>query len=138
MDKAAVEQSPPPPVTLKPTIDHKSRNFVPVQADAGSAKIDKSVLTISEVRRRDKAHLKFVGSQPCLICARSPADAHHLKFTQPRAMGRKVSHEFTVPLCRTHRRDMHNFGDEVAWSERRAINPVAPARAVWALIRQIE
>jgi hypothetical protein len=31
-----------------------------------------------------------------------------------RAMGRKVSDEFTVLLCRTHHRDIHRFGDEVA------------------------
>jgi hypothetical protein len=137
--KAVVEQTPPPPVTPKPTIDHKSPDLAPLQADASPAKIDKSVHTISEVRRlRDKAHLKFVGSQPCLICARSPADAHHLKFTQPRAMGRKVSDEFTVPLCRTHHRDIHNFGDEVAWWERRAIDPLAKARALWVLTRRIE
>lgn len=59
----------------------------------------------------------IVSSQPRLICVRSPADAHHLRSTQPRAMGRKVSDEFTVPLCRTHHRDNHNFGDEVAWWE---------------------
>ena len=113
--------------------------FSPLQTDTGPGKIDKSVLTISEPRRlRDKAHLKFVGSQPCLICARSPADAHHLKFTQPRAMGRKVSDEFTVPLCRTHHRDIHRFGDEVAWWERRAIDPVATARMLWISTRHIE
>lgn len=111
----------------------------PLQADAAPGKIDKSVLTFSEPRRlRDKAHLKFVGSQPCLICARSPADAHHLKFTQARAMGRKVSVEFTVPLCRTHHRDIHSFGDEAAWWERRAIDPVATARMLWTSTRRIE
>jgi hypothetical protein len=111
----------------------------PLQVDAAPGKIDKSVLTFSEPRRlRDKAHLKFVGSQPCLICARSPADAHHLKFTQPRAMGRKVSDEFTVPLCRTHHRDIHSFGDEAAWWERRAIDPVATARMLWTSTRRIE
>jgi hypothetical protein len=111
----------------------------PTRADTAPGKIDKSVLTISEPRRlRDKAHLKFVGSQPCLICARSPADAHHLKFTQPRAMGRKVSDEFTVPLCRTHHRDIHSFGDEVAWWGRRAIDPVATARTLWISTRRIE
>jgi hypothetical protein len=110
-----------------------------IQADGALAKIDKSVLTISEPRRlRDKVHLKFVGSQPCLICARSPADAHHLRFTQPRAMGRKVSDEFTVPLCRTHHRDVHRFGDEVAWWERRAIDPVTTARMLWISTRRIE
>ena len=36
-------------------------------------KIDKSVLTISEPKRiRCKEHLRFVASQPCLICGRSP------------------------------------------------------------------
>jgi ERF superfamily len=33
-----------------------------------------------EVRRRNKGHLAFVGAQPCLVCRRSPCDAHHLKF----------------------------------------------------------
>ncbi len=109
------------------------------QIDAAPGKIDKSVLTISEPRRlRDKAHLKFVASQPCLVCARSPADAHHLRFTQPRAMGLKVSDEFTVPLCRIHHRDVHGFGDEVAWWGRRAIDPVATSRLLWISTRRIE
>jgi hypothetical protein len=110
-----------------------------LRADASFAKIEKSELTISEPRRhRDKLHLKFVASQPCLVCGRSPADAHHLRFTQPRAMGRKVSDEFTVPLCRTHHRDNHSFGDEVAWWGRRAIDPVATSRMLWVSTRLIE
>jgi hypothetical protein len=110
-----------------------------LQADATSAKIEKSELTISEPRRhRDKTHLKFVASQPCLVCGRSPADAHHLRFTQPRAMGRKVSDEFTVPLCRTHHRDNHRFGDEAAWWGRQAIDPVGTSRKLWVSTRRIE
>jgi hypothetical protein len=109
------------------------------EADAAPAKIQKSELTISEPRRhRDKSHLKFVASQPCLVCGRSPADAHHLRFTQLRAMGRKVSDEFTVPLCRTHHRDNHRFGDEVTWWGRRAIDPVATSRMLWVSTRRIE
>jgi hypothetical protein len=50
-------------------------------------------------RFRDKNHVKFVAKQPCLICGRSPSDAHHLRFAQHRALGRKVSDEFTV--CRS-------------------------------------
>src|SRR6267378_1338865 len=108
-------------------------------ADATPAKIEKSELTISEPRRhRDKGHLKFVASQPCLVCGRSPADAHHLRFTQPRAMGRKVSDEFTVPLCRTHHRDNHRFGDEAAWWGRQAIDPVGTSRKLWVSTRRIE
>ena len=97
------------------------------------ASIDNDVLAIPKERyHRDKAHLKFVASQPCLICERSPSDAHHLRFAQPRAMGRKVSDEFTVPLCRTHHRDNHRFGDEQAWWDRQAIDPVATSRRLWA------
>ena len=109
------------------------------QADAAPAKIDKSKLTFGEPRRlRDKAHLKFVASLPCLICGRSPADAHHLRFTQPRAMGLKVSDEFTVPLCRIHHRENHNSGNEVAWWEGRAIDPLATSRMLWISTRRIE
>jgi hypothetical protein len=137
--KVAPAQSDRPPVTPAPTVNDNPPASAPPQAEATPAKIDKSQLTIGEVRRhRDKAHLKFVASQPCLVCGRSPADAHHLRFTQPRAMGRKVSDEFTVPVCRTHHRDIHSFGDEVGWWERRAIDPVATSRMLWVSTRQIE
>jgi len=119
-------------------IDDNPSVSIDQHADAAPAKIDKSKLTFGEPRRlRDKAHLKFVASQPCLICARSPADAHHLRFTQPRAMGLKVSDEFTVPLCRIHHRDVHSHGDEVAWWERRAIDPLATSRLLWVSTRRI-
>src|SRR4051795_8115319 len=35
---------------------------------------------------------------PCLVCGRAPSDAHHLRYAEPRALGRKVSDEFAVPL----------------------------------------
>jgi hypothetical protein len=137
--KVALEQSDRPPAASAPTVDENPPASAPAQAEATPAKIDKSQLTIGEVRRhRDKAHLKFVASQPCLVCGRSPADAHHLRFTQPRAMGRKVSDEFTVPLCRTHHRDNHSSGDEVTWWGRRAIDPVATSRMLWVSTRRIE
>ncbi len=63
--------------------------------------IDKSTLPLPEPHRvRDKEHLRFVASQPCLLCSATPSDAHHVRFAQPRAMGRKVGDDFTVPLCR--------------------------------------
>lgn len=137
--KTAVEPSAAPPVLSKPTIDDNPAASTHLQADAAPAKIDKSVLTFGEPRRhRDKAHLKFVASQPCLVCGRSPTDAHHLRFTQPRAMGRKVSDEFTVPLCRTHHQDNHRFGDEQAWWDRQNIDPVGTSRKLWVSTRRIE
>lgn len=135
--KAVTEQSAAPPP--RSTVDGSPAVSTNLQADATPAKIQKSELTISEPRRhRDKAHLKFVASHPCLVCGRSPADAHHLRFTQPRAMGSKVSDEFTVPLCRTHHRDNHRFGDEVAWWSRQAVDPVETSRKLWVSTRQIK
>ena len=46
---------------------------------------DKSVLAISVPRRyRNKEHLRYITSLPCLFCTRKPSDAHHLRFMQPR------------------------------------------------------
>jgi hypothetical protein len=79
-------------------------------------RIDKSALVLSEPRRiRDLGHLAFVAAKPCLVCGRNRAHAHHLKFAQPTALGRKVSDEFIVPLCSLHHRELHQNGDERAW-----------------------
>src|SRR5262249_35386574 len=66
------------------------------------------------VRVRDKEHRKFVSRQACLVCGRTPSDPHHLTFMQPRALGHRVSDEFTVPVCRIHHRELHRYGDEAA------------------------
>ena len=66
-----------------------------------SSVIDKSMLALPEPRRvRDREHVRYVTQQSCLICGRRPSDAHHLRFAQSPALSRKVSDEFTVPLCR--------------------------------------
>lgn len=83
------------------------------------------------IRRRSKPHLLFVGAQPCLICAQTPCDAHHLKFAQPKAMGRKVSDEFTVPLCRKHHHELHQHGNEMAWWANVQISPLEIAKKLW-------
>jgi hypothetical protein len=48
-----------------------------------------------------------------------------------RALGHKVSDEFTVPLCRGHHREVHRYGDEAKWWSKAAIDPLAAARALW-------
>jgi hypothetical protein len=97
-----------------------------------SSVIDKSVLALPEPRRvRDRDHVKCVAKQPCLVCGRQPSDAHHLRFAQSRALGRKVSDEFTVPLCRGHHREVHRYGDEAAWWQKVGVDPIAAARALW-------
>ncbi|WP_375780248.1 ERF family protein [Bradyrhizobium sp. ma5] len=82
-------------------------------------------------RRRSKAHLMFVREQPCLVCRQSPTDAHHLKFAQPRALGRKVSDEYTVPLCRAHHQELHRHGNERAWWANLKIEPLRMAHDLW-------
>jgi hypothetical protein len=118
-------------VTSPPT-SSSDASMVPATEDLVPGRIDKSVLTISEPkRRRDKAHLRYVASQPCLICGRQPSDPHHLRFAQPRALGLKVSDEFTVPLCRGHHRQLHQAGNEVAWWEDLKINALEIAGVLW-------
>ena len=94
--------------------------------------VDKSVLALPTPRRvRDREHVKAVAKQPCLVCGRRPADAHHLRFAQSPALGRKVSDEFSVPLCRGHHREVHRSGDEAAWWNKAGIDPTVTARLLW-------
>jgi hypothetical protein len=94
--------------------------------------IAKEVVAINKpVRERDREHLRFLASQPCLVCGRAPSDAHHLKFAEQRAMGRKVSDKFTVPICRLHHRDLHRRGNERAWWENQGIDPLPIAAILW-------
>ena len=114
----------------------QARRKLEVQPSADTsivpAQIDKSVLAIAEPKRlRDKAHLRFVASQPCLVCGRQPSDPHHLRFAQPRALGLKVSDEFTVPLCRTHHREIYRYGDEAAWWSKHRLEPLSAASTLW-------
>jgi len=78
-----------------------------------------------------REHLKFVSSQPCVVCGRTPSDAHHIKFAEQRAMGRKVSDRFTIPICRLHHRELHRRGNERAWWESQGIEPLSIAATLW-------
>jgi len=97
-----------------------------------SVGIDKSVLAVAAPRRyRNREHLRSVTKQPCLICGRKPSDPHHLRYLQPRALGRKASDEFAVPLCRVHHRAVHRARDERAWWQAAGIDPIQVARKLW-------
>jgi hypothetical protein len=101
--------------------------------DPGETKgIDKSILAVAAPRRyRNREHLRSVAKQPCLICGRKPSDPHHLRYLQPRALGRKASDEFAVPLCRVHHRAVHRARDERAWWQAAGIDPINVARNLW-------
>src|SRR4029079_2835021 len=98
--------------------------------------VGKSLSAVVTVRRhRNREHLRYVAQQPCLVCGRKPSDPHHLRFAQPRALGRKASDEFAVPLCRIHHRLLHRVGNEGAWWQEVGIDPVNAARKLWKRTR---
>jgi hypothetical protein len=107
----------------------------PGDADAKVRKRTRATLQVCPItkpmRERDRNHLRFVAAQPCLVCGRSPSDAHHLKFAEQRAMGRKVSDKFTVPICRLHHRALHRNGDERTWWKNHGIDPLLIAASLW-------
>ena len=120
----------------KPQETSAAPSLTPGATVSAPTKIDKSQLVIGEAKRlRDKVHLKFVASQPCLVCGRQPSDPHHLRFAQPRGLGLKVSDEFTVPLCRGHHRQLHQAGNEEAWWAERNINALIIAKDLWGQTR---
>jgi hypothetical protein len=114
----------------KPDSSQRPAQDRPARRDSA---IDKSALTFGEPTRvRDKKHLRYVAAQPCLLCSATPSDAHHIGFAQPRALGRKVGDEFTVPLCRAHHRELHHSGNEAAWWHDMGIDPLEIAKELWA------
>jgi hypothetical protein len=123
---------PPAPSAPRVSLSGPARQPLGLSGTGTADGIDKSRLTHPEPRRfRDKEHVKFVAKQACLICGRRPADAHHLRFAQHSALGRKVSDEFTVPLCRGHHREAHRCGNEAAWWKNAGVDPTITARGLW-------
>ncbi len=101
------------------------------QLTSATAGIEAVTTIPKPIRERDRHHLRFVATQPCLVCGRSPSDAHHIKFAELRAMGRKVSDKFTVPLCRLHHREVHRRGNERVWWQGQGLDPLPIAAALW-------
>jgi len=104
----------------------------PVLNGDGGGTVDKSELPLGVPKRaRDEAHLLFIASLPCLICARTPTQAHHLRFAQPRSMGSKPSDEWAVPLCLLHHRALHDAGNEEKWWSDQGIDAKTEAERLW-------
>ncbi len=102
------------------------------RAEGADANTSTREFPISHPRRvRDKDHLRFVAGQPCLICGRRPSQAHHLRYMQARALGRKVSDEWVVPLCAIHHRSVHDRGNELEWWKAMDIDARKEARTLW-------
>jgi ERF superfamily len=137
ISQAAEVPVPPDTPSLMPEVPRRrKRQLSAGGSDPRAEGIDKSVLAVAEPRRyRNKDHLRFVAQQACLVCGRNPSDPHHLRFMQPRALGRKVSDEFVAPLCRAHHREVHRVRDEPAWWKQAGIDPIKVARKLWRSTR---
>jgi hypothetical protein len=53
-----------------------------------------------------------------------------------RSLGRWVSDEFTVPVCRIHHRELHRHADEAAWWGQVKIDPLPVALRLWQQTRR--
>jgi hypothetical protein len=101
---------------------------------------------MSELRQRDprlcdRAHLRFVRSQPCCLpfCGRQ-AEAAHLRMgnlaigKEPAGKGEKPHDRYTVPICPYHHRtgiDCQHNNNECDWWQRTGLNPWAIAEMLW-------
>jgi len=115
--------------------DAGTRQEAPTRASKKQSRSDAIRALGKTVRLRDKDHRRFVLRQACLVCGRVPSDPHHLTFTQPRALGRRVSDEFIVPVCRVHHSELHRSGDEAAWWQKLNIDPLPVALRLWQQTR---
>ena len=111
----AMDASAPAPIILPQTPASHRRRCVPARA----------------IRLRDKEHCRYLTTQPCVVCGRTPSEAHHIRFAQPRALGRKVGDEYTVPVCRLHHRELHRYGDEASWWVGVNVDPLSVALELW-------
>jgi hypothetical protein len=110
----------------------RAKFFADAAANRGNP-IKQGTLTIpKEKRLRNKLHLRFVSSKPCLVCGRQPSHAHHVRYAQERGLGMKVSDEYTVPLCSVHHDELHRVGNEKIWWANHGIDPLKVADELWA------
>ena len=125
------------PLTSQPELAPSSNLSAPARsprarmASGSRIRMQGSVTSVKPRRCRDKDHLRFIALQPCTICGRQPCEAHHIRFSQPSALGRRVSDEFTVPLCRLHHRELHRIGNERSWWDQLNIDPLPIALRFW-------
>jgi hypothetical protein len=139
---SAARQGDPPPAPAKPSASPVEKPFVAPTDEVSiilpASPRARQCVAAKTIRLRDKEHCRFVAFQPCVVCGRTPSEAHHIRFAQPRALGRKVSDEYTVPVCRLHHRELHAYGDEASWWAAVSIDPLPIALALWRRSRVFE
>src|SRR5262245_3163935 len=120
-----------------PSPNAPPQNPRPTKATGSRIRTETDGFSTKPRRCRDKDHLRFITRQPCAVCGRQPCEAHHIRFAQPSALGRRVSGEFTVPLCRVHHRELHRTGNERSWWTHLNIDPIPIAFRFWQQTRGV-
>jgi hypothetical protein len=118
---------------LESILERRRQELRPEDTSSAGTPAVGDYVTERTSRKRDLRHLQFVATRPCLICGRTPSQAHHLKTAQPRALSRKSGDDWTVPLCALHHRALHDDGDETRWWAAQSIDPFPEARRLWEL-----
>ena len=80
-------------------------------------------------------HLKNIRLLPCINCANTPSEVHHLKCTGERGVGMRSTDKWGVPLCHEcHINGVEKVGSrkEVRWFQDRGIDCLVFASALWA------
>ena len=63
-----------------------------------------------ELKIKDKKYLRWVASNPCIICQQNDCNAHHITYAMKRGISQKVGDQYTIPLCIKHHHQLHNCG----------------------------
>ena len=91
-----------------------------------------------EIRVRSVSHLRWVRGFLCLIagngfhvCFGKP-EAHHVRRGTDGALGIKPSDSFTVPVCSTAHREIHDKGEE-RFGKEYDINLLGEANKLWRM-----
>jgi len=65
---------------------------------------------------RSTKHLRYVASQPCLICGAENVQACHIRIGFL-GLGIKPCDSKTVPLCVEHHLEQHRMKEEAFWEK---------------------
>jgi hypothetical protein len=91
---------------------------------------------------RDRDHLAFVRTLPCLACGRrGPCEAAHVRLGTDGTSGRKPSDRYTVPLCSHCHAVQHATGEVAFWGlsmDRGVSDPWGVAKSLWTISGDLE
>jgi hypothetical protein len=85
--------------------------------------------------RRAPAHLAFIRMLPCIICARQPSQAAHIRIGTDGGTSLKPSDMWAVPLCADHHAIQHMFGERTFWE---SYDPRIVAAELWTITGDVE